>query len=69
MKKILIYSLVLFGLGACCRNSDVLEDGDKIVFNQTISASGVRYAADVNGTELILWNKGSDWTLYNESRK
>jgi len=39
-------------------------NGDRVVLPQTISASGVRYEGILNDAKVILWNKGSDWTLY-----
>ncbi len=54
---------------------DMSEDGEKlnttindenVNFNIAISASGVRYVGIKNETEIVLWNKGDDWTLYFE---
>lgn len=39
-------------------------NGENVDFNIAISASGVRYVGQINGTEVVLWNKGEDWTLY-----
>ena len=43
---------------------DVIINGDEVVLNQTISASGARYEGNLNDTVVVLWSKGSDWTLY-----
>lgn len=48
-------------------NGDKLStviNGENINFDIAVSASGARYVAQNNGTEITLWNKGEDWTLY-----
>ena len=56
-----------------CEKQNTSENGDKlstvingknINFDIAVSASGARYVAQNNGTEITLWNKGEDWTLY-----
>lgn len=39
-------------------------NGENVDFNIAVSASGVRYVAQMNNSEVTLWNKGTDWTLY-----
>lgn len=39
-------------------------NGDEVVLKQAVAASGVRYVGELNDTEVVLWNKGDDWTLY-----
>ncbi len=38
-------------------------NGDAVEMNIAPSASGARYIANLNDTEITLWNKGRDWTL------
>lgn len=46
------------------KSLDVVINGDPVTLQQAISASGVRYEGVLNDTNIVLWNKGSDWTLY-----
>lgn len=39
-------------------------NGDEVILKQTIAASGARYAGVLNDTNVVLWNKGKDWTLF-----
>lgn len=39
-------------------------NGENVDFNIAISASGVRYVGQNKGLDMVLWNKGEDWTLY-----
>ncbi len=39
-------------------------NGDTVKLPHIISASGARYAGTLNDTNVELWNKGDDWTLY-----
>lgn len=39
-------------------------NGDEMILNQAISASGARYVGELNDTVVTLWNKGEDWTMY-----
>lgn len=39
-------------------------NGDSVELMQAIAASGVRYVGILNDTEVMLWNKGTDWTLF-----
>ena len=39
-------------------------NGDVVEMNIAPSASGARYVATLNDTEITLWNKGHDWTLF-----
>ncbi|MDL2296037.1 MliC family protein [Lachnospiraceae bacterium OttesenSCG-928-E19] len=39
-------------------------NGDSVELMQSVAASGVRYVGILNDTEVMLWNKGSDWTLF-----
>lgn len=39
-------------------------NGDEMVLNHAISASGARYIGELNDTVVTLWNKGEDWTMY-----
>ena len=43
---------------------DVNLDGTKMTLDLAISASGVRYVGTLDGTDVTLWNKGSDWMLF-----
>lgn len=45
-------------------NLSTVINGENIDFHIAISASGARYVGQMNGTEVALWNKGTDWTLY-----
>ena len=39
-------------------------NGDTVEMNIAPSADGARYVANLNDTEIALWNKGRDWTLF-----
>ena len=39
-------------------------NGDATTLNHAISASGARYVGVLNDTDITLWNKGTDWTLF-----
>lgn len=39
-------------------------NGDTVEMNIAPSADGARYIATLNDTEITLWNKGHDWTLF-----
>lgn len=39
-------------------------NGDVATLNHAISASGARYVGVLNDTDVTLWNKGEDWTLF-----
>jgi membrane-bound inhibitor of C-type lysozyme len=39
-------------------------NGDRVELVQTEAASGVRYSGILNDTDVIMWNKGDDWTLF-----
>ncbi len=39
-------------------------DGVPIKMNIVPSASGASYLGMLNGTEITLWNKGRDWTMF-----
>lgn len=39
-------------------------NGDEMVLNLAISASGARYVGELNDTIVTLWNKGADWTMF-----
>ncbi len=48
-------------------NGDTLTadiNGDVVEMNIAPSADGARYVANLNDTEITLWNKGRDWTLF-----
>ena len=38
-------------------------NGDVVEMNIVPSADGARYVANLNDTEITLWNRGRDWTL------
>lgn len=38
-------------------------NGDVVEMNITPSANGARYIANLNDTEISLWNHGRDWIL------
>lgn len=38
-------------------------NGDVVEMNIAPSADGARYIANLNDTEITLWNKGRDWIL------
>lgn len=38
-------------------------NGDVVEMNIAQSADGARYVANLNDTEITLWNRGRDWTL------
>ena len=38
-------------------------NGDVVEMNIAPSGDGARYIANLNDTEITLWNKGRDWTL------
>lgn len=38
-------------------------NGDEVILNQVMAASGVRYEGVLNEIDVVLWNKGNDWTL------
>jgi membrane-bound inhibitor of C-type lysozyme len=42
----------------------VTVDGKTVTLTQVISASGVRYADETEGSKLVWWTKGNDGTLY-----
>ena len=47
-------------------NGDTLTadiNGDVVEMNIAPSADGARYVANLNDTEITLWNKGRDWML------
>lgn len=39
-------------------------NGDVVELKQGISASGVRYVGVLNDTNVVMWNKGKNWTLF-----
>lgn len=39
-------------------------NGDEVELTRAISASGARYVGVVNDTEVTLWGKGNDWTMF-----
>ncbi len=38
-------------------------NGDTVVLPQVQSGSGARYEGVLNDTAVVMWNKGSEWTL------
>lgn len=38
-------------------------NGDVVEMNIAPSGDGARYIANLNDTEITLWNRGRDWTL------
>lgn len=38
-------------------------NGDVVEMNIAQSADGAKYVANFNDTEIVLWNRGRDWTL------
>ncbi|MDR2412997.1 MAG: MliC family protein [Rickettsiales bacterium] len=47
-------------------NGDYLKaviNGDNVVLENKVSASGARYVGVLNDTEVTLWSKGQDWML------
>ena len=48
-------------------NGDTLTadiNGDIVEMKIAPSADGARYVANLNDTEITLWNRGRDWTLF-----
>lgn len=43
---------------------NAIINGDATTLNHAISASGARYVGMLNDTNVTLWNKGEDWTLF-----
>ena len=43
---------------------NAIINGDEMVLDLAISASGARYVGELNETIVTLWNKGEDWTLF-----
>ena len=39
-------------------------NGDVATLNHAVSASGARFIGSVNDTQVVLWNKGADWTMF-----
>ena len=39
-------------------------NGDELELVHAISASGARYVGVLNDTNVELWNKGKDWTMF-----
>jgi len=39
-------------------------NGDVVEMKIAPSADGARYVANLNDTEITLWNRGRDWTLF-----
>ncbi|MBO7656319.1 MAG: MliC family protein [Alphaproteobacteria bacterium] len=39
-------------------------NGDVVEMNIAPSGDGARYVANLNDTEITLWNRGRDWTLF-----
>lgn len=39
-------------------------NGDAVDLTHVMSASGARYDGILNDTQVTLWNKGKDWTLF-----
>lgn len=44
-------------------------NGDTVEMNIVPSASGARYVANLNDTEISLWNKGNEWTLFVDDQE
>ncbi|MDR0803817.1 MAG: MliC family protein [Rickettsiales bacterium] len=63
MKKLFL----IFGLALTVAACESMPD--KIVFTQSVSASGARYEAYVNDQKLELLNKGREWRIYAEDIK
>jgi membrane-bound inhibitor of C-type lysozyme len=38
-------------------------NGDKVVLNIAVSASGAKYDGTLNETKVTLWSKGDNWSL------
>lgn len=48
-------------------NGDTLHariNGDDVTLYNDISASGARYIGTYNDSEITLWSKGNDWTMF-----
>ena len=48
-------------------NGDTLTadiNGDVVEMKIAPSADGARYVANLNDTEITMWNRGRDWTLF-----
>jgi len=39
-------------------------NGDAVDLNIAVSASGARYVGVLNDTDVTLWGKGNDWTMF-----
>ncbi len=43
---------------------NIVINGDAATLSHVVSASGARYSGVLNDTNIELWNKGHDWTLF-----
>ncbi len=42
-------------------NADI--NGDEVILERVISASGAKYSGVLNDTNIVMWGKGDEWTM------